>query len=118
MRMHPVAVLGLAIAAAVGCETRDDATVAGIGGVTSRTDSSALTISPSSVTIAVGTTAQLSTNAGSSQALSWVSSNANVASVSSTGLVSGFAPGATTITARVVGDTTQVATASVSVTSP
>jgi len=118
MRMHPVVVLGLVIAATVGCETRDDASIAGIGGVTSRTDSSALTISPSSVAIAVGTTAQLSTNAGSTQAISWASSNTNVASVSGTGLVSAFAPGATTITARIIGDTTQVATASVSVTSP
>ena len=84
------------------------------------TTPSALFITPNQVTIAVGSQVQLTTNAGSSQQgqLQWFSSNTIVATVSPTGLVTGFAAGVVTITARFIFDTLQAATATVIVQSP
>ena len=119
MRTHPVLILTVAIAALTACETRStEPTVAGIGGQTI-SNVSALTLSPSQVTVAVGTTVQLAASAGSGQLgqIQWGSSNTAVATVSATGLVTAFAPGTATITARLLSDTTQQASASVLVTS-
>lgn len=112
------------LAAAIGIAACDMRTTApqlgGIGGTTATNTGTTLTISPSQVSLSVGTTAQLSTNAGSSQTgqLQWFTSNSNVATVSGTGLVTAFAAGTATITARLLSDTAHVASATVLVTSP
>jgi uncharacterized protein YjdB len=120
MRTHPVLLLTIAaLTAMAACETRStEPTVAGIGGRTV-SNVSAMTISPSQVTVAVGSTVQLAANAGSGQLgqIQWASSNTSIATVSATGLVTAFAPGTATISARLLSDTTQQATASVLVTS-
>jgi uncharacterized protein YjdB len=120
--MHPVLTLGIAGAALVACGTRStEPSIAGLAnGGTTAASSSSLTISPNQVTIRVGTTSQRSTKSGASQQgpQPWSSSNTTVATVSGTGLVTAFQPGASTITARLRSDTTQNATATVLVTSP
>lgn len=116
--MLPLIVLTAAVVAAGACDSNDQ--VAAIAGPVPIPSPTVLQISPDQVTIVVGTTFQLSTNAGASQQgqLQWSSSNTSVATVSPTGLVAGFAPGAATITARFNFDTTHVASASVIVTAP
>jgi hypothetical protein len=70
-----------------------------------------VTVSPSSASIAVGKTVQLT---ASTRSAKWSSSNSNVARVSATGLVTGAAAGSATITAR---SGSKSGTASITVTS-
>jgi uncharacterized protein YjdB len=107
--------IGIAFAALAGCDSRStDPTVAAIAGPGVLSASAALTISPSEVTITVGSTTQLSTNAGAqSSQLQWFSSNSAIATVTNTGLVTAFSPGTATITARFTSDTNKSASASV-----
>ena len=67
-----------------------------------------ISVSPSSATVAVDGTVQLTATAsprGSATTFSWASSNAAVATVSSAGLVTGVAPGTATISASADGKT-------------
>lgn len=100
--MHRVFTLGIAVASLAACETRiTEPRFASIGGGTSTPNSAPLVISPDTVTIAVGTTVQMTASAGSAiqGQLTWSSSNTSVATVSATGLVTAFAPGTSTISA-------------------
>lgn len=117
--MRSLSIISLAIAAVLAaCERSTDPTVAVVAGQPSIASSASLTITPSQVVIAAGSTAQLSTNASAGQQsqLQWSSSNTAVATVSGSGLVTGFSPGAATISARFSFDTTRVAVATVNVT--
>ena len=115
--MLPVITLGVA-ALFAACETSTDPKVASVGGQGTTASNLTLTISPNDVTISVGRNVQLATNAGSSAQLQWTSSNNSVATVSSSGLVTAFSPGATLIVARFTSDTTRSASATVNVITP
>src|SRR4051812_21897705 len=94
------AVLGIAGAAGLSaCERSTAPTLAAVGGTVTTPSSTALTLAPNQITIAVGTQAQLSTNASSTQQpqLQWTSSNNAIATVTGTGLVTGRSPGTATI---------------------
>ncbi|HMG94497.1 MAG TPA: Ig-like domain-containing protein [Chryseolinea sp.] len=77
-------------------------------------------VAPATVTIGPGSTQQLtatvSPSAATNKNVTWTSSNNSVATVSSTGLITGVAAGAATITAKTV-DGEKINTSSVSVTS-
>ena len=67
-----------------------------------------IAVSPSSATVAVGASAQLTATAspkGSATTFTWTSSNAAVATVSTSGLVTGVAAGSATISASAGGKT-------------
>ncbi len=76
-------------------------------------------VQPSSATIAMGDTRQLSVNVsadpGADTSVQWRSANAAVASVSSTGLVTGVSAGTTSITAVSTADTTKQSTSLITV---
>ncbi|MGH8388163.1 MAG: phage tail tube protein [Pseudomonas sp.] len=78
-----------------------------------------LSIAPATVNIAAAATAQLTATAlpsGSSQAVTWTSSDPAKATVSSTGLVTGVAAGSAVITATSVSDPSKTATRNVTIT--
>ena len=65
-----------------------------------------ISVSPSSATVAIGATVQLTATAtppGSATSFTWASSNSAVATVSATGLVTGVASGSATISASAGG---------------
>src|SRR5512144_1801484 len=67
-----------------------------------------IAVSPSSATVAIGATLQLTATAsppGSATTFAWASSNAAVATVSATGLVTGVAAGTATVSASAGGKT-------------
>ena len=76
-------------------------------------------VQPSATSIFTGDTRQLVANvsgdAGANQAVTWRSGNSAVATVSSSGLVTGVAPGTAMITAVSVADTTRQSTSIVTV---
>lgn len=76
-------------------------------------------MTPSFVQLAATGSVQLSTNAPSSlvSQIRWTSLQGTIATVSQTGLVRALTPGTATITARYAFDTTNVAAATISVTS-
>lgn len=115
MRKRVAWVVGLAFIGALACDDRNVDQVAGIGGGGQIGDT-ALTVLPTEVQITVGSSIQLSTNVGNSSQLEWRSSNNNVATVTTTGLVTGRGPGTATIVVRFIADTTNSASATVSVT--
>jgi hypothetical protein len=115
MRKHLVLLAGLALAGIIACDSTDFGTVAGVNNSNGSNTTTALTVLPIAVQITVGSNTQLSTNAGNS-ALAWFSSDNNVATVSSTGLVTGRGVGTATITVRFTTDTANVATSNISVT--
>jgi hypothetical protein len=118
MRKLPLIFMAIATVAVGACDSNNQ--VAAIAGVTPGALTSALVITPNPVTIAVGSQVQLTTNAGASQTgqVQWFSSNTIVATVSPTGLVTGFSAGVVTISARFNFDTLQAATATVIVQNP
>ncbi|WP_313740467.1 phage tail tube protein [Pseudomonas sp.] len=76
-------------------------------------------VTPGTASIAVGATRQLSASATPAQAgqnVTWSSSAPSVATVSSTGLVTGVSAGTAVITATSVSDTTKTATSNITVT--
>lgn len=76
-------------------------------------------VAPTTASIAVGATRQLTASALPAEAgqnVTWSSSAPGVATVSSTGLVTGIAAGTATITGRSVSDTTKTATSAITVT--
>jgi uncharacterized protein YjdB len=119
MRILSGITLAIAAAAFSACGERStEPTIAGISsGQPGISNSVALTISPNQVTVTAGSTAQLSTNAGSqSSRLQWSSSNTPVATVNGSGVVTAFTAGSAVITARFTSDTTRTASATVIVT--
>jgi uncharacterized protein YjdB len=103
--------LGLAFAATAACDDRG--TPAGIGNPGN--ENAQITVLPTDVQITVSSTTQLTTNAGTSSALQWLSSNNNVATVSQTGEVTGRSVGTATVTVRFAADTTNAAASTISV---
>ncbi|WP_189011719.1 NPCBM/NEW2 domain-containing protein, partial [Deinococcus malanensis] len=83
---------------------------------------SAVSVTPDAATVATGATAQLqasvSASGGASTAVTWTTSAAGVATVSSTGLVTAVAAGSATITATSVADSTKKASATITVSAP
>jgi uncharacterized protein YjdB len=80
-----------------------------------------VTVNPTSATVAVGATAQLTATVNPSNAtnknVTWTSSNTNVASVSATGLVTGVGAGTATITVTTQ-DGGKTATSAITVPTP
>jgi hypothetical protein len=79
----------------------------------------AVTVTPATASVAVGETVDLEavvTPVGASQLVTWTSSDETKASVSATGLVTGIAAGAATITATSAADGTKTDTAEITVT--
>ena len=81
-----------------------------------------VSVSPASLNVTVGSTGNLSATVnvsnGASQDVTWTSSNTNIATVNSSGVVAGVAAGNATITVRSVYDNTKYATCSVTVSTP
>ena len=79
-----------------------------------------LILSPSSIQLLTGQTAQITTNApfALQTQILWTSSNSAVASVSTTGVVVAFTPGTVVITGQYTFDTTNAGATSVTVTLP
>ena len=124
MRLHPIpllSIVSIAVIAIAACDqSTTGGTIAGLGGTKSTTDTTAaaaLIISPTQVQLAVGGKFQLSTNAplNLQSQVQWRTSTATVAIVSATGLVTAIAPGAATVTARYVFDTSRVSSTAVNV---
>lgn len=114
MRKILLPTLCLALGAMAACDSNTD-TVAGIAG-TVGSPTIPITVQPTNVQIQVGNSVQLSTNAGTSPGqVEWLSSNVNIATVSATGVVTGFSVGTVVITVRFVSDRNNAATALVQV---
>lgn len=78
-----------------------------------------VSVTPGTASVAVGATRQLSASAapsGAAQNVTWSSSAPNVATVSSTGLVTGIAAGTAVITGTSVSDKTKTASSTITVT--
>ena len=119
MRKQRLLALGVALGIAFGalgaCDDRGSANLAGLGGTTNGGGNAAITVLPTDIQMSVNTTSQLSTNAGTSSQLQWLSSNNNVATVSATGLVTARSVGTAVITVRFAADTANAATSNISV---
>ncbi|NWB62367.1 phage tail tube protein [Pseudomonas sp. F1002] len=78
-----------------------------------------VTVAPGTASIAVAATRQLTATvapAGANQAVTWTSATPSVATVNSSGLVTGVAAGTSVITATSVADDTKTSTATITVT--
>jgi hypothetical protein len=121
MKMHRVSAFAFAVAVLAtlaACDTSIAPTVAQIGGSTSSVNGrSPLIMSPGSFTLAAGSTFQFTSNApiALQGLLQWNSLDQTVATVSPSGTVLGASAGTTTITVRYADDTTNVASATVTV---
>jgi uncharacterized protein YjdB len=112
-------VVGVVVALAA-CQADGSGRVAGLTSpVGSTSGAAALSITPATARITVGTPLQLSTNAAAAlqSQVEWSSLSPSVATVSQTGLVTAGAAGTATIRARFSSDTANVATATIQVTS-
>ena len=79
-----------------------------------------IAVAPGSISLDVGTTQQLAVavSGTTNSAVNWSTSASSIATVSSSGLVTGVAPGAAVITAAAVADPARVATATITVSAP
>jgi Bacterial Ig-like domain (group 2) len=124
MRRHPLIILAFAAAAfTTACETDLTPTIVHIGstGALAAFPAGApLIITPNFVTIAVGQSIQLFTNAPDTlrSQLQWFSQIPTIASVNQSGIVTGGTPGTTIITVRFSSDTVNSAAATVQVIGP
>jgi hypothetical protein len=118
---HSTAVLSAACLmgiAVIGCDTATEPLMLRFGGRQSGgQNGQPFEVFPNAVQIVVGQSAQLQTNLPLSllNQLQWISSRPTIAPVSPSGQVTGRFPGVVTITARLAFDTTQAATATVTV---
>jgi hypothetical protein len=106
--------VGVSLAVLVSCSAPPSGSDGSVGGVV---------VSPATATIDVGDTVQLTATltgvvGDPPRGVTWVSGNTNRATVSSTGLVTGVAPGPVAVTATSVWDSTKVGVADVTVTGP
>jgi hypothetical protein len=125
MRYRTALPLAIAVAATAGlgtiaaCDTTATGPIAGLGasGGGTAADSVQLVISPGSVSVTVGATFPLSTNAPSSLAsqVVWASQEPSVASINPSGVVTALGAGTAIITAHFTSDTTNVGVATVTV---
>lgn len=109
--------LFIAAIAVSGCDQGVNGFVGVIGGGAT---GSRLQVTPSAAQIAVGQTFAFQTNASLTLAnqVQWRSLNSQIATVNNNGVVTGIFPGSATIQARFAFDTTQVASAVVTVVGP
>lgn len=116
MRTRPLLLTAVAaLLMAVGCDTRSHPLISSIDG-TGGTGTSTFNITPSSVTLNTGQSAQLTLN--SSRAIgpyNWSSNQTGVATVTSEGLVTAVGTGVATVTVTSSVDRTASASASVTV---
>jgi len=120
MRLHWLTALAAA-AAVSACDVLATPRIAGLGGGQPGTTAAPqLVITPTIIQLAVGGTAQITTNAPAAlqSQLVWTSQAPSVATVSQAGLVTAASPGSTTIIVRYSSDTTNAASATVQVTGP
>lgn len=111
------------IAAVAACDVAPSLRVAGLGGGGStggtggNGGTNQLVITPNQAQVLVGATLPLTTNATTDQLthLQWLSLQPNIATVTSTGIVTGVVPGSATIVARLVDDTLNFGTAIITV---
>jgi uncharacterized protein YjdB len=104
------------VLAATGCDQATSPRLANLlRGTVGQTGS--LQVLPNHVQVVTGQTFQLQTNAPLSLAnqVQWASSQPAIAAVNTSGVVTGLFPGTATITARFAFDTTQAASATVTV---
>jgi hypothetical protein len=120
MRTHTVIALSFAVALLAACDTDRAPTIAGIGSGTTSSASSGgqIAVTPSNAQIVLGGRVQLAVNvpAPLPTQVEWISLNPAVATVNSSGLVTGSGIGNATIRVRLVSDTSNNASASVLVT--
>lgn len=116
MRLHTSIPLILGAAALLACDQSGAFTLAGLG--TTAAGNAALVISPNKVTLSVGGAAQLSTNAplNLQTQVQWSSLESTIVTVSPSGLINAVGPGTATVTARFATDTTNVGSATITVT--
>ena len=120
--MHPLITLALAataVTAVAACDAAMSPVVAGVGNGTSGAgDTTSLIISPPSLQLSVGGTAQLSTNATVAQQaqLQWLSLQPVIVAVTQAGQITARSLGTATIRVRYSFDTTRAATATITVT--
>lgn len=114
--------LAAAFAAAISaCDQSHTPMLAGVesppAGGSQNSGTPALRVFPDAAQITVGATVQLQTNApiALQNRVQWRSSNPAIAVVTTSGTVTGFAPGSTTIQARYAFDTTNVALSAITV---
>lgn len=115
MRRNSLVVLGFAaLAMAAGCDERPNPLVGSVGAPPGGT--SAFSVSPATLSLSPGQTAQLTLN--STRAIgpyNWSTNQPGVASVSETGFVTAIGTGSATITVTAAGDATVSARTSVTV---
>ncbi|MEO7084853.1 MAG: Ig-like domain-containing protein [Gemmatimonadaceae bacterium] len=116
MRLSAIFLASAAALSLAACDASTTPYIAGVG--TTTTGSSGLTITPSTATVRVGATVQLSVSGGTAQASSveWSSSQSTVAAISPSGLVTGIAAGTASIVGRLATDTTVSGSATITVT--
>lgn len=129
MRMPILIAAGIAALVITACDQATSPIVARLGGDSPASGSSGgstagtngtttpLAIAPNQLGLTVGGTFTLTTNApvALQNQLEWRSAEPNIAAVSEAGVVTGIAPGTAVVTARYSFDTTQSASAIVSV---
>lgn len=98
------------------CDQSGTSILAGLG--VTATGNAPLVITPNQLSLTVGGTAQLTTNAPLSlqNQVQWSSLETTVVTISPSGSIDAVGPGTATITARYATDTTNVGSATVSVT--
>jgi hypothetical protein len=108
-------ILGAA-ALLAACDQSGTSILAGLG--VTAAGNAPLVITPNQLTLNVGGTAQLSTNAPLSlqNQVQWSSLESTIVTISPSGSIDAVGPGTATITARYATDTTNVASATVTVT--
>ncbi len=115
MRRNSLMVLGFAaLAMAGGCDERANPLVGSVG--TPAGGSSTFSVSPATLSLTRGQTAQLTLN--STRAIgpyTWTTNQSGVATVSETGLVTAIGTGGATITVTAAGDATVSARTTVTV---
>jgi hypothetical protein len=125
MRMHRrtmrtvATVTAVAVILLAACDTTTVPTTAAVGSAHAAINGrQALVVSPGALTLAVASTFQLNTNAPTTlrNLLQWSSGGSNVASVSPSGGVFGAGTGSATVSVRYSDDTTNVGTATITVT--
>jgi len=121
MRYGPLALVCFAAATVslAACDQAINPIIASLGGGTTSGDTTTVTLvlTPAAPQLTVAQTVQLSTNAATSLLpIQWTTSDATVATVSSTGLVTAIGAGTATITAKSSVDANATGTALVTVT--
>ncbi|HEY5062688.1 MAG TPA: Ig-like domain-containing protein [Gemmatimonadaceae bacterium] len=117
MRLRPSIPLILGAAALLAaCDQSGTSILAGLG--ITATGNAPLVITPNQLTLTVGGTAQLSTNAplNLQTQVQWSSLESTIVTISPSGSIDAVGPGTATITARYATDTTNVGSATVTVT--